>query len=459
MGRGRLCAFSSLVILVRNCNIHALLRELCYHGNKGEYAMRIEKFSLSGYRVFKEKQEITLHPRMNVIFGENGTGKSTLLSAMMISLSWVPARIKSISGNGNLIATEDINTYSPSAQFIVECRSGGNPSIEWSLHRTKKGYPSRGKSEYSSLNAYAKSMQSQIEITGENCNLPLVGFYPVNRAWIEFPSRIRTHHEFSLTSILESVENWNASYKVLYEWFQNQSHIESMEKVVSGKGYVEPSLEAVRRAVYAFMPGFTNLIFKPKTPRGLFIDKSGGGSFSIEQLSGGEQCLLAMIGDLARKLTIANPKLDNPLEGEGVVFIDEIDLHLHPSWQYTIIDSLKRTFPNCQFILTTHSPFVLSNMKPEEVISLSYDDDRTIRLSKGVHSYGKDAEAIYEDYMKLNSTRPERVSAKIREIYKELDVDLSKAEAELKALQSEVVGDDELQKIQLIIDRKRLLGR
>ncbi|MCF7942056.1 MAG: AAA family ATPase [Spirochaetia bacterium] len=409
--------------------------------------------------MFKEAQEITLHPQMNVIFGENGTGKSSLLSAMMTALSWVPARIKSMSANGNLIAPADINIDSPSAECTVMCRADNESSIQWSVHKTRTGYPSRSKSDYSSLNAYAKTIQSTIEHTHEQCSIPLIGLYPVDRAWIKVPSRIRTHHDFTLTSVLESREHWGASFKILYEWFQNQSHIESREREEHGREYVDPSLDAVRRAVYTFMPGFTNLVFQPKTPRGLYIDKEGVGTFSVEQLSGGEQCLLAMIGDLAIKLTIANPVLQDPLSGEGIIFIDEVDLHLHPAWQYTIIERLKNTFPNCQFILTTHSPFVISNMRPDEVLPLGYTSTQTIRISQDIRSYGKDAEAIYEDYMGLDSTRPKAIDTKIREIYKDLDTDLSKAEENLIALQQEVEGDDELEKIKLLIDRKRLLGR
>ena len=421
--------------------------------------MKIERFTLRGYRVFKKPQEITLHPRMNVIFGENGTGKSSLLSSMMTALSWLPARITSISSAGNQISPSDINIDCSSAECSVMCRSENAQSVQWSVHKTRKGYPHRGKSEFSSLNRYAKSIQSEIERTRERCNLPIVGLYPVDRAWIEFPSRIRTHHDFTLTSVLESRENWGANFKILYEWFQDQSYIESKDREEKGISYVDPALEAVRRAIYSFMPGFTNLVFQPRTPRGMYIDKEGIGSFSIQQLSGGEQCLLAMIGDLARRLTISNPLLENPLEGAGIMFIDEVDLHLHPAWQYTIIERLKRTFPNCQFILTTHSPFVISNMRPDEVLALSYTDGRELRLSQGIKSFGKDAEAIYEDYMGLGSTRPEVVAEGLREIYRELDTDLALAESRLKNLQEVVEDDDELEKIRLLIERKRLLGR
>lgn len=89
------------------------------------------------------------------------------------------------------------------------------------------------------------------------------------------------------------------------------------------------------------------------------VTKKDFGDFRIEQLSGGEQCLLAMVGDLARKLAIANPERINPLEGAGVVFIDEVDLHLHPSWQSSIVEKLKKHFriANSIFPLILHSSY------------------------------------------------------------------------------------------------------
>lgn len=82
-------------------------------------------------------------------------------------------------------------------------------------------------------------------------------------------------------------------------------------------------------------------------------------NLDVLQLSDGEKCTLALFGDIARRLAIANPSLDDPLQGDGVVLIDELELHMHTSWQRKVISMLKKTFPNIQFIITTHSPQIL----------------------------------------------------------------------------------------------------
>ena len=115
----------------------------------------------------------------------------------------------------------------------------------------------------------------------------------------------------------------------------------------------------------------------------------------FDQLSDGEKCLLAMTGDIARRLAMANPYADNPLQGGGVVLIDEIELHLHPGWQRRVVPALERTFPNVQFILTTHSPQVLSSVAREQIVLLSGFQ----AVSRLPYTEGRDSNAILSELM------------------------------------------------------------
>lgn len=72
--------------------------------------------------------------------------------------------------------------------------------------------------------------------------------------------------------------------------------------------------------------------------------KKNGLEMRVDNLSDGEKCTLALFGDLARRIALANPSRSNPLEGEGIVLIDEIELHMHPSWQRKILGALKVLF-------------------------------------------------------------------------------------------------------------------
>jgi predicted ATP-binding protein involved in virulence len=132
------------------------------------------------------------------------------------------------------------------------------------------------------------------------------------------------------------------------------------------------------------------------------INKKGH-ELTINQLSNGERCLLAMVGDLAQRLAIANPRLKNPLEGSGIVLIDEIELHLHPQMQQEIIPRLSQTFPNCQFMMTTHSPLVVSHIPSQGVYCLKETPNGIIVLNTE-SSMGKSREEILQELMEVSPT-------------------------------------------------------
>jgi len=90
-------------------------------------------------------------------------------------------------------------------------------------------------------------------------------------------------------------------------------------------------------------------------------------------MSDGFRNMIAMVADIAHRAARLNPHLGSnaAAKATGVVLIDEIDLHLHPKWQRRVVDDLKSSFPNMQFIVTTHSPFIIQSLSPGELLDLS----------------------------------------------------------------------------------------
>ncbi|WP_456022017.1 AAA family ATPase [Pseudomonas protegens] len=134
-------------------------------------------------------------------------------------------------------------------------------------------------------------------------------------------------------------------------------------------------LIAVRSALAAFMPDFTNLRVQRKPHLHMAVDKHGA-TLSVTQLSLGEKSMIAWVGDMARRLAMMNPSMDNPLHGDGIVLIDEVELRMDPQWQLGLTTQLSATFPNCQFVLTTRSPLVIGDTKGVLVYLLDEDDSR-----------------------------------------------------------------------------------
>ncbi|MFT4928998.1 MAG: putative ATP-binding protein involved in virulence [Phenylobacterium sp.] len=168
----------------------------------------------------------------------------------------------------------------------------------------------------------------------------------------------------------------------------------ALEKLTKFKAPAQDSqLAAVRTAISIFMPSFTNLRVQRSPMLQMFVDKNEQ-CLSVNQLSQGEKSLMALIGDIARRLAMMNPSLDNPLHGDGIVLIDEADLHLHPKWQRTLATRLSNTFPNCQFVLTTHSPLLISDSK--DILCYLLDDGELTEMDP---LYGLDVNQVLLEAM------------------------------------------------------------
>jgi predicted ATP-binding protein involved in virulence len=188
-------------------------------------------------------------------------------------------------------------------------------------------------------------------------------------------------------------------------------------------------------------------------------DKQGR-RIRVDQLSDGEKCMLAMVGDLARRLAIANANGDfDPLGGAGIVLIDEVDLHLHPSWQHFVVPRLLETFPNCQFFVSTHSPLVLNNVRPGNLYMVK-DVDGRMEVSRPGESFGKSVLRVLEDLMGLPETLPAEIGQKLKTIYSQIAFgETSAARDGISELRSSGYDEPELAKAEMLIRRRELVGK
>ena len=218
-------------------------------------------------------------------------------------------------------------------------------------------------------------------------------------------------------------------------------------------------IQNVARAIEQFVPEFSNLRIN-RSERGsaqMLVDKHGQ-EFDIGQLSDGEKNLIALIGDIARRLTIGNPNSKDPLKESGVVLIDEIDLHLHPKWQRIVAERITEVFPNCQFIISSHSPQVISHIRPESVLILK-NDEGTISKHFVNESYGKSSDRILEDIMDETS-RPKYIDDENKLIFKLIqEGEIQEAQEKITALRNSIGEDGELIKAGVLIKRREIIGK
>ncbi len=221
--------------------------------------------------------------------------------------------------------------------------------------------------------------------------------------------------------------------------------ISRKKKASSGEGR---ELMFVRKAIECFLPNYNNLRVKRSPKPHMLIDKHNE-PLNLDYLSDGEKNLIVLVGDIARRLALANSDLENPLEGHGIILIDEIELHLHPAWQRMVISRLLKTFPNCQFIVTTHSPQVLGEVEPNSITVLYTDEDRNIKSFHPEQSIGLTSNEIMDEIMKpvdvehtlaRNAEIESRLSTINSLIDKGTKTSFKKAKAEINRLVKKIHG-------------------
>lgn len=433
--------------------------------------LRLASLKLIGYRGF-ESLDITFSQKSNitVLVGNNGSGKSSILDAIKKSLTHFVSRLSTRSYNGDQLDELDISNGATFVTVIPEFKVA-ETSFSFELSQSRPMIEPRKKSKFTELNEIG-NLYRLANTEKKELSLPLLASYTVERANDVTTKDIEESDEILSSQIWDKSKAYSksltgkADFKLFFRWFKEQvesendevsdikvikAQIESKESEINSslmkailsnpetaetgeiliKQYKDQinelqeqlneksnvgnkSLDSVRNAIYKFLPGFSDLKLK-RAPLDMVVKKDGQ-EFSVLQLSQGEKSVLALIADIARRLTMLNPSLANPLEGSGLVLIDEVDLHLHPSWQQKIMQRLESTFPNLQFIVTTHSPQVCHTLDSDNIWLLK--DGKKFNAPKGVR--GAVSSWVLKNLFYVEERPPEDEITKLFNKYKEL---------------------------------------
>ncbi len=377
--------------------------------------MKVKRLKMNSFRGISDLTLDFNTYEPTVFIGINGVGKSSILDCLDILLSWLTQRIQNPDSSGRCFKDDDIKKERKETHNEITISINDWPEVAWSLTHVTKGRSKDTSSNLGDLKRVVDRIHSQLDDKSYPA-LPLAVYYPTNRAVLDIPLKIRTKHSFEqITAYDEVLTGGQIDFRRFFEWFRDREDLENELRLNNYNEYRDRQLEAVRYAFANLLDGFSNLRVR-RSPLRMTVNKEGD-ELIVNQLSDGEKCLLALAGDLARRLAIANPNPDcNPLEGSGVVLIDEIELHLHPKWQRAIIPNLKKTFPNCQFIITTHSPQVISDLK---WVHLLRSTSEGIAIDR-VPSFGKDSNRILETLMETPE-RPQEIKDDIDRLFQLID--------------------------------------
>lgn len=437
--------------------------------------MKLEKIRITNYRCFKDA-DIEFDDHATLIVGKNGAGKTAILDAVAVAVSTFLLGIdggvsRSISKDDARYEFHDLDgTVDPQHQFPVSIESIGDCldhcDVKWMRSLNSESGNTTVK-EARELTNISKDAQKRIMTGDKSLILPLISYYGTGRLYVQKKEKknIKSLTEFKRQVGYVDCMAAESNEKLMLNWFQIQTLKSLQEQQRTGKVEKSLLLKTVESAIckcFERISGSKNadIVFDLDTHRLVLNFEGTDGSlqkFAMDEMSDGYKNTLSMIGDIAYRMAVLNPMLGDKVleETTGVVVIDEIDLHLHPQWQQTIISDLNTIFPKIQFIVSSHAPAVINSVAKEQIRIL---DNGEIYMP-AAQTYGRDANSILREVMKV-SERPADIKQRMNLFYSYMDENNYKEADKVLTEIEAIVGttDPDIAAARTSLDLEKILG-
>lgn len=368
--------------------------------------MNINSLKIKNFKCF-ENLELNFDPQFNVLIGDNATGKTSILDATSFAIgtffigakkatndSKIELRPLKASEKRRVLTETEINYKLPfciSAGVSLE-----DKEFSWSRGTDKI---SGGSTTYKEANEFineAYILCSNMFEENDKTDLPLIAYYGTERLFSERSQRNHTMKTTAKTDGYGSALDPRSLEERFISWFaQEEDEVLKFDKN-------KDLYSAFANAISNMVPDWSQIRFSWKHETILGQMRNGTWT-SFDMLSSGYKSIIRLAGDIAYRAIKLNPHkgLNAVKETKGIVLIDELDMHLHPSWQKLVVSLLKSTFPEIQFIVTSHSPFIIQSLKNEELIKIN--EFHTESVSNNTNMKG--LEEIVEDEMDIEDGR------------------------------------------------------
>lgn len=471
--------------------------------------MYLKKLNIKNFRCFKD-YEVEFAPRVTVLFGKNGAGKSTLIHAIHKALSFVfDKSIKDVndfdltSGFPELkveqfIKTDGVRNEKTGLMYPdIDIKANGSFQglpLEWEIYALTSSYKLQ-------FTKYKKAYGEIINKINETNKLPFFAYYsdsfphipklkPITQQQMEL--RNLGYLDWNLESACSEIwisrlnQKWTlwdrADRNVKHaenalkncDYFLSRGtkykkefeedillHKEKLQRALKEREIFDKEVSEIKSCLIKFSKGDTNFeiinVFTSIYDGELWIETKLGNNRPFHLLPAGYKRLYYMVLDIAYRSYILNGTTD----AKGVVAIDEIDLHLHPELEQVVLERFMNTFPNLQFIVSTHSPLVLTGVetKDEQNVILRMEPG-TDRPETWHDIHGIDYNLMLEENMGVQKRKP-MVQALFNKAWKSIsDKQIAEAKSIVEELEKITPSDQsELIKLRAMIKRLEVIGR
>lgn len=403
--------------------------------------MYFEKVVVQNFRGI-ENLTLNLKPGINILIGDNGMGKTTALEAMSIALGSFLTGIPKITSIGiqqgdfrestKVIAgaSKQKQYYAPNIEFVLNV-----DGESYSGNRTRIDRNGSGKTKTSAkkIAAYAQNITEK-----STSNLPVLMYMGISRVvaskradFGKSQKNMLDDRRCGYIGCLDSIIDKNS----ILEWVQKMAYEEVLQKQEM------PEFVFFNSVVSRIMQSMNELNQQPQirysATHGTITYIEDDKDYPVYNMSAGYQSLLWMIMDITFRIALLNPEIKKSTEAEGIILIDEIDMHLHPKWQWKILDTLQDNFPKIQFVVATHSPIIISSNKGANLIQLIDCNEAIVRKS----AYAYPVDTVLTDRQDSKNIIPE-ASNKMKNFENSLNTgDMKQAQKNLQDMK-ELFGED-----------------
>lgn len=377
--------------------------------------MHIQSLHLRNYRNLREFS-IEFDKNLTVLVANNGAGKTAILDAITVALGTFIGGFPAGTNKG-FTQNDAMIRFNPTKDdqerlFPVSLQAMINDNeIRRSLN-TNKSKTTNINAQY--LKNYATELLQALR-DDEDVELPIISYYGTSRLW---DGLVRATKKYDKESKSRSYAYHDclfpeSNYKEFKKWFIEKTIAQYKEILKSTVLKKETDSiikhdsrlllevhESLNKALDSV--GWYNLYYDLDEEKLLIENKKTRSKLPVDYLSDGVKNMLSVVADIAYRCCKLNPQLEHPCaQTSGIILIDEVDMHLHPSWQQSVIPSLQKIFPQIQLIVTTHSPQVLSSVKQENIRIIN--PENTMADIPVVNPYGQESMISLEDIMGVKS--------------------------------------------------------